>query len=183
VESIENGRLQRKLSADFARFDTVKQRWFLDLWALRTLQPSGEILTTGRALDTVLPFGPDRVLPTASEMSTLNSWDLWKFLQAEKVSGSPTVKRLSLEFHRRSAYPFSVFLLTYLAVALASPKKRGGLGNNIALGLALAVTYLFVVQLTGMLVTSLAFPPALAIWTPNLLFAGIAVWMTQKAPK
>jgi lipopolysaccharide export system permease protein len=74
-------------------------------------------------------------------------------------------------------------LLTYLAVALASPKKRGGLGNNIALGLALAVKYHFVVQLTGMLVTSLAFPPALAIWTPNLLFAGIAVWMTQKAPK
>ena len=183
VERIENGRLQRKLSADFARFDTVKQRWFLDLWSLRTFESNGEILTTGRALDTVLPFGPDRVLPTASEMSTLNSWDLWQFLQAEKVSGSPTVKRLSLEFHRRSAYPFSVFLLTYLAVALASPKKRGGLGNNIALGLGLAVTYLFVVQLTGMLVTSLAFPPVLAIWTPNLLFAGIAVWMTKKAPK
>jgi lipopolysaccharide export LptBFGC system permease protein LptF len=34
-----------------------------------------------------------------------------------------------------------------------------------------------------MLVTSLAFPPVLAIWTPNLLFAGIAVWMTKKAPK
>lgn len=183
LETLEDGRLKRKLSADFARYDTIKKQWFLDLWALRVLQPEGERLTTGRALDTVLPFGPERVLPTSAEMSTLNSWDLWKFLQDERVSGSPTVKRLTLEFHRRSAYPFSVLILTALALALASPKKRGGLGNNIALGLALAVGYLFLVQLTGMLVTSLAFPPVLAIWTPNVLFTGISVWATRNAPK
>jgi lipopolysaccharide export system permease protein len=183
LETIEEGKLQQKLSADFARYDTAKKSWFLDLWSLRTLHADGERLVTGRALDTVLPFGPDRVLPRTAELSTLNSWDLWQFLQAEAVSGSPTVKRLALEFHRRTAYPFSVFILTALAVALASPKKRGGLGNNIALGLGLAVLYLFIIQLTGLLVTSLAFPPALAIWTPNLLFTGGAVWLTQKSPK
>ncbi len=182
-ERMENGVLVQKLSADFIRFDTLKNRWFLDNYVVRNFKKQGELVIIGRSMDTVFDFGPQRVLPQKSSIATMHSLDLWKFLQEEKVSGVESLKNHWMEFHRRTAYPAGTFVLVIIALALASPKRRGGIGTNIAIGLVLAVVYIFFVQIAGILTATFYFPPWLSVWTPNLVFGMLAVYMTWKAQK
>jgi lipopolysaccharide export system permease protein len=108
---------------------------------------------------------------------------LWTFLQQERLSGSEAVVYHEMEWYRRTAYPFSVYILVLIAVALASEKRRGGIGAQIAIGLLLAVTYIFVMQLSSIFVASPYISPWLAVWMPNLLFAALGGYLYLRAAK
>ena len=104
-----------------------------------------------------------------------------------------------MEMQRRTSYPASSYVFVLLAVALASQKRRGGLGINIAIGLVLSAIYIFAMQIsqtfaqTGLLSVDSILgqtllwiriqPAEFAIWIPNLLFTIIAIWRYNAAPK
>ena len=183
-EVFDQDKMREKLQCDFIRFDTARQKWQLDNWVLRKWNEKGhQILTRGRRLDSAFTFGPSTIAPDLRSTATMTSPVLWRFLKQERLSGSEAVTYHEMEWHRRSAYPFSTFILVLIAVALASEKRRGGIGAQIALGLLLAVSYIFVMQLSNIFVSSPSIGPWLAVWLPNVLFAALGGFLYLRAAK
>ena len=81
------------------------------------------------------------------------------------------------------ALPFSAFILTIMGVALSSKKKRGGIGWNLAIGIALSFSYILFLRFSQMFVYTGTLPPGIALWLPNVLYAFITAFLYKIAPK
>lgn len=199
-ETFADHKLVSKLSADFVRLDTASGKWRLDNYRLRTLDEMGkENIATGRRMDTTLQFTSEQIAPKLSSIATMNSSELSDFIAQEEKTGNENIASYQMELQRRSSYPISSYVFVLMAVALASQKKRGGLGINIAIGLVLCAIYVFAMQISQTFATTGVLssdhivgkmllwvniqPAEFAIWLPNLLFAIFAVWRYIKAPK
>lgn len=199
-EVFEEHELKSKLSADFVRLDTGSGKWRLDNYRLRVLDEAGnEHISTGRRMDTTLAFTAEQIAPKLNSIATMNSSELRKFIAQEEITGNENIASYQMEMQRRTSYPVSSYVFVLLAVSLASQKRRGGLGVNVAIGLVLSAIYVFTMQIsetfatTGMLTVESSFgtflqwlsiqPAEFAIWIPNILFAMVAFWRYIAAPK
>jgi len=70
-----------------------------------------------------------------------------------------------------------------MGLALSSRKKRGGIGWNLAIGIALSFSYILFMRFSQMFVYTGLMPPGLAIWLPNMIYAVIAAVLYRIAPK
>lgn len=75
----------------------------------------------------------------------------------------------------------ATYILTIIAVCVACRKTRGGLGLNLAIGLMVAVLYIFCMKMTSVAATNAGMPPALAVWLPNIMFAFVAIFFYRWA--
>jgi lipopolysaccharide export system permease protein len=183
-EVFDGSKLVSKLRGDYLRYDTVAQTWKLDNWERRTFaDQSMSDVTLGRTLDSNFAFKPTLLNPDQRRTETMTSPQLLRFLAQERLSGSEAVVWHEAEWYRRTAYPFSMFILVVMAFSLSSAKRRGGLGAPIALGLLFVVVYIFFMQLGSMSMMALNTPPLLAIWLPNLVFGTLTIYLYQRAPK
>lgn len=141
--------LQQKFKANFVRFDTATSRWTLDNWSNRFFMDDGsEQLSQGKRIDTVFDFNPGELAVKIQTSATMTTPVLLEFIEAERLRGSENLKHYNLEFHRRTSWPFATFVLILIAVSLSTKKTRGGLGLNIALGFAVCLVYIFMMQIS-----------------------------------
>ena len=61
----------------------------------------------------------------------------------EKKRGSNLINNHLLVRHKRWSIPISAFILTLIAVAVSSFKRRGGMGVNLAFGITLGFLFIF----------------------------------------
>lgn len=80
-------------------------------------------------------------------------------------------------FHFRIVEVVMMLLLPLLAVALAVPPKRSTSGLGIFIGIVMVVTYHKVNQYAEQMGAQGRIDPALALWTPFVLFAALIIWM------
>jgi lipopolysaccharide export system permease protein len=99
------------------------------------------------------------------------------------MRGDANVMFAEIELHNRYAMPFSAIILTIMGVCLSSRKKRGGIGWNLGVGIALAFTYILFLRFSQMFVYAGTMPASIALWIPNLVFALITVFLYTKAQK
>ena len=99
------------------------------------------------------------------------------------MRGDANVMYALIEKNRRLALPFSAIILTIIGVTLSSKKKRGGIGWNIGLGIALAFSYILFLRFSEMFVYTNTLPPSIALWIPNVLYSFIAIFLYKIAPK
>ena len=57
------------------------------------------------------------------------------------------------------------------------------MGLHLGIGLGLSFSYILFQTLTSTFAINGNVPPAIAVWIPNILYAGIAFYLYQKAPK
>ena len=114
---------------------------------------------------------------------TYNYFELNELIELQKMRGDANVKYSLIQKNNRFALPFSAFILTIMGVALSSKKRRGGIGWNIGLGIALAFTYILFLKFSEMFVHAGVLPPFIALWMPNIVFAFIAAFLYRIAPK
>ena len=183
-EVFDGSKLMSKLRGDYLRYDSLSQGWKLDNWNRRVYKANGlSTIELGRTLDSNFAFKPALLNPDQRRTETMTSPELRAFLAQERLSGSEAVVWHDAEWYRRTAYPFSMFILVVMAFSLSSAKRRGGLGAPIALGLICVVVYIFLMQLGSMSMMALNTPPFLAIWLPNIVFAGLTYLFYLRAPK
>ena len=184
LEKIENDQLVSKISAESAVYDTTKQCWRLKKYFIREYNEDlTDRIRSGRQLDTVIDLSPKDFYLTENTVETLTSSDLTQLIDLQKMRGDANVKFALIEKNTRFALPFSAFILTIMGVALSSKKRRGGIGWNIGIGIALAFTYILFLRFSQMFVHTGALPPFIALWLPNLVFTIIAAVLYRIAPK
>ena len=183
LESVKNNRLTSKLSAESATWDTTFNGWKLNTYFKRDLYGESEVMTYGRACDTITSLTVDDFYRRKNIVESLPEKELNDLIELQKMRGDDMVKYALIEKNTRIATPFSAFILTIMAVSLCSKKKRGGLGLNIGVGLALSFSYILFQRFSQMFVMTGALPPVVALWLPNILYACIAYGLYKFAPK
>ena len=184
LEKIEDNKLVSKISAETAVYDTLNHSWRLKKYFIREYNDDlTDKIRSGRQLDTVIDLSVKDFYLTEKTVETLDYSDLNDLISTQKLRGDANVKFALIEKNTRFALPFSAFILTIMGVALSSKKRRGGIGWNIGIGIALAFTYILFLRFSQMFVHAGALPPFIALWIPNLVFAIIAAFLYRIAPK
>ncbi len=184
LEKIEDDQLVSKISAESAVYDTTKQSWRLKKYFIREYNEDlTDRIRSGRQLDTVIDLSPKDFYLTENTVETLTYSELNQLIDLQKMRGDANVKYALIQKNTRFALPFSAFILTIMGVSLSSKKRRGGIGWNIGIGIALAFTYILFLKFSEMFVHTGALPPVVALWLPNIVFAVIAAVLYRIAPK
>ncbi len=180
----KKNRLTYKLKSNFIRLDTVKNQWVLDNYSIRRMSPEGiETLTSGRQKDTIFDFDAKDIVPRLFTVEMMNTLELNEFIETEILRGSENINFYLIEKYKRNSWPIATYILILIGVSISSQKTRGGLGLNIAIGLAICVTYIFFIQISTTFSKVGSFPPLLAVWLPNIIFSLVAIYLYYIAPK
>lgn len=184
LETIENGQIKSKVSAETAVWDSTAGAWKLKKYFIRDYVDGLEDhIRSGQQMDTVISLTVDDFYMNDKTVQKLPQKKLEKLISTQKMRGDANVKQALIEKNTRWAMPFSAFILTIMGVALSSKKKRGGIGWNLAIGLALSFSYILFQRFSEMFVVAGTLPPGIALWIPNTLFAIIAGVLYKIAPK
>ncbi len=180
----DDGReLEYKLFSSRADWDSSSGDWTLQDVKVRRFTPSGDTVQRWSRLDTSLGFIPKDLGQKVSAAKTMTYSELNRKIEEERRKGSEDVIHYQLEKHKRTSYPMATYVLTLIGVSIASRKVRGGLGLHIAMGLAVAVSYIFFMKIFTVAATNSGMDPLVAVWVPNGIFFLIALLIYYKAPK
>ena len=172
----------------FIRATTAKNfpgtnRWELTNYYERKIGNPNDILHSGIKKDTVFTFKIEDLAFRDNRCETMTNTQLKDFITREEAKGSANVPSYKIVLYQRTSLPFAVYVLTLIGVAVSSTKKRGGIGLNIAIGLGFAFTYIFAMKITTVAALNVGFPPFLAVWIPNILFAIVGIYLYRVSPK
>lgn len=175
--------LDYKISASNIRWIDKDSIYRLTNYSKRKLQNKVEVIETQRRLDTLFTFKLEDLTPVSYVAETKNLFELNDFIEDQKRKGASNINAYILVKYKRWALPIAAFILTVIAVAVSSVKRRGGMGLNLAFGIGVAFVYIFFDKVFGTLAEQSGFSPLLAVIIPNLIFGVFAVYMLMKAKR
>lgn len=181
LEHFEDNILKYKISANSITYKDTTYR--LVNYIKRTVGKHEDIIETVRRKDTLLPFDVDDLTPVEYIAETLQYGELNRFIEKEKQRGSSNIGRYEVVKYKKWSLPVSVFILTIIAVAVSSVKRRGGMGVNLAFGITIAMVYVFFDKVFGVMAEQSDFSPIIAVWFPNLLFGILAGYLLYNAKR
>ena len=182
LEDIENGRVKSKRSADSAVWDSTFGGWHLRNWFIREYTGGLEDrITSGEKKDTVIALTITDFYENNRTVEKLSGEQLNQLIEKQIMRGDANVMYAEIEKHTRWAMPFSAIILTIMGVSLSSRKRRGGTGWNLAIGIALAFSYILFQRFSQMFVFTGSLPAWLALWLPNILYAIITAFLYDRA--
>lgn len=183
LEHFVGNQLSHKIMANSIRWVEYDSIFRLANYSIRRFTPEGEFYHAEPRKDTLLDFKIEDLSPEKYKAETLNLFELNRFIEQERASGSHLINNHLLVRHKRYSLPISAFVLTLIAVAMASFKRRGGMGLNLAFGITLGFIFIFFDKIFGVLVNKSNFHPAFAAWIPIAVFGVLALYLLNRARK
>ena len=182
-EHFDQDRLDFKIAAANIRWIEKDSLYRLTNYVKRTVKEGTEYVQTKRRLDTLFTFQIGDLTPVSYIADTKNLFELNQFIKDQRRKGASNINTYVLAKYKRWALPIAAFILTIIAVAVSSVKRRGGMGVNLAFGIGVAFIYIFFDKVFGTLAEQSGFSPLLAVIIPNLLFGALGVYLLQKAKR
>ncbi|HKJ47523.1 MAG TPA: LptF/LptG family permease [Christiangramia sp.] len=183
LEHFEGNKLKFKISATNLRYNEEDSLYELTRVNKRIIGKEEDSIMYMRKLDTILPFEFDELTPESYIAETLNYTELNDFIEKESRRGSGNINRYLVVAYKRWSIPISAFILTIIAVAVASFKRRGGMGVNLAVGISLAFVFIFFDKVFGTMAEQSTFSPLIAVWFPNIVFGVLAIILLFRAKR
>ena len=186
LDKFVDKKLVSHLTAASVTYDTLsdeRYHWTIRNYTLRELKGMREYITRGSEIDSIIAMEPSDFLLTRNQQETLTSPELKEYILKQRERGSSNVKPFEVEYHKRFATSFASFILTIIGLSLSARKRKGGMGLYLGIGLALSASYILVQTVSATFAINADWPPMLAAWVPNILFAVIAFVLYKKAPQ
>lgn len=183
LQKISGNQVVYNLRADYLKWDTGRKQWTVQNAIERKI--SGNHEEVRMIQDTIVKLNvlPATIRPDKYLKDKMTTPELKAFIKAEETRGTEGLNDYRVERYRRDATPFSVFILALIGAVVASRKTRGGSGLHLAMGIVTAAIFVVMDKFSLTFSTKGDFPPALAAWTPNIVFSIIAVWLYRITPK
>lgn len=185
LDKFENKKLVSHLTAMEVQYDTIsdsKYHWKLTNWKVRQLKGLREHITTGAMKDSLIQMEPTDLVYSKGQQETFTSPELKDYISKQINRGSGNVVQYQVEYYKRIASSFASFILTIIGASLSARKRKGGMGMYLGIGLALSFAYIMFQTISSTLAINAGFPPMLAAWMPNIVFAIIAFFCYRQAP-
>lgn len=186
LDKFENKKLVSHMTAMEIQYDTIsdsKYHWTANGWKIRQLRGLKEHITQGAEKDTTIMMEPTDLVYSKGQQETFTSPQLKEYISKQQARGSSNVVQYQVEYHKRIASSFASFILTIIGVSLSSKKRKGGMGMYLGIGLALSFIYIMLQTVSSTFAIQAGFPPMLAAWMPNIIFAVVAYFCYRKAPR
>jgi len=181
----EEGRLIKQIKASKVSFKEEPHTWSLKDYSIRTFDGMKEtlLIADGETMDTSLNFRPQDFILHTQQMHIMTTSDLRKYIQMEQDKGLDNTKKYYIELFRRSADPFTIFILTFIGASVASRKVRGGTGLQLAIGVIIGSIFVLISKFSVTFAYNMSLSAQLGVWLPNVIFSLIAVIMLLRAQK
>ena len=187
VDKFKDKKLISHLTAQQVQYDTLsshKYHWTLRSVQIRTFNGMKEKVAYHESLDSTITIEPADLINTRKQQETMTSPELRRYISRQKERGVAGLQAFEVEYHKRFAMPFAAFILTLIGVSLSSEKRKGGgMGTSIGIGLALSFSYILFQTVSASFAVNGGWPPILAAWIPNILFALIAFVLYKRTPQ
>ena len=186
IEYIEDNRLKSLTKARTARFVPGDPAvWQLRNYEIRTFDGNEEsiVLGGGATLDTVLNMDPSDFIDYKEQQAAMSTPDLLAHIRKQRQRGAGNVRKFEVELARRTAEPFTLFILTLIGVSVAGRKTRGGMGVQLAIGIFIGALFIFLSRFASTISASADLPVLLGMWMPNVVFAFAAVYFVSRAQR
>ena len=183
LEHFENDKMTYKISANSIKYDEKDSVYHLVTYTKRHIGEGDDFIEVARKKDTLFSFDLEDLTPVVYIAETLPYGELNKFIEKEEKRGSSYINRYKLVKYRKWSLPVSVFILTIIAVAVSSIKRRGGMGVNLAFGICIAMVFVFFDKIFGVLASQSDFSPLVAVWFPNVIFGVLAAYLLYNAKR
>lgn len=183
LDKFSGDELKEKLIADRIVWDSIKMKWTIHNYSIRTIDSLKETMSHGVSKDTTLDIRPKDFEIYDNLYSAMNMHELNERIEKEEIRGTGVMVNLLLEKYKRFVYPLSAFVLTLMGVSLSSRKVRGGIGLPLGIGIFLSFAYILSVQFSTMFALKGGLPPVIAVMIPNIIFGILGIYLLIKAPK
>lgn len=177
----KNEKLVHQIIATNVKWDEKTKRFILNNYLEKSVnKDNSEKLNYGEKRDQDFQLSPEELFPNDLQAENKNTLDLIEFIKREQAKGNQNLNSYLNELHQRTSMPISIFILSTLALSISSVKKRGGIGLNLAIGITIAFTFIFSFEVLKIVSSNQTLPPLLAMWTPNILFGSLALYLYIK---
>lgn len=181
---IKNHQIIYNLRSTSIRWDTTHgAHWKLERVVERTFDKGIEKIKYYPEKKVYFTFDPNDLKNDQYAEVKLTTPQLERKIKTEELRGSENINTYKIEFYHRLATPISVLILTMIGAVVASRKVRGGSGAHLAIGFVLAAAFILMDRFSTIFSTKGNFPPLLAAWIPNIIFALVAIYLYRKSPK
>ncbi len=185
IEHFEDNKMTSVLKAARAQWLGPPSRWRLINYEIRRFDGDKETFFARPKdqTDTTLNFTPADFLEETEVHTSMTTPELMQYLSKQKSRGVGNVQRYEVELQRRTAEPFSIFILTLIGMAVAARKVRGGMGLHLAIGIAIGAIFVFISRFAIVFASGKIIPVLVGIWLPNIIFAVPAFYLIRNAQK
>ncbi|MBR6201764.1 MAG: LptF/LptG family permease, partial [Bacteroidaceae bacterium] len=186
LDKFVDKKLVSHLQSMTIQYDTLSYEpyhWVLTGYQTRNLQGMREVITNGNKLDTIIKVMPQDLMASRDMEMTLTTPDLRRHIERQKARGFANIQQFEVEYYKRGASAFAVFILTIIGVSISARKRKNGMGIALGIGLALILAYIMFQTVASSLAINANFPAGIAVWIPNFIFAIIAFYYYRKAPR
>lgn len=183
LEHFEENEMVYKISSRSIKFNETDSTYTLFDYHKRTVGEHEDLMERKSKLDTTFSFDLEDLTPVKYIAETLNIVELNRFISREKAKGSSYINRYEVVRNKRWSLPVSAYILTIIAVAVSSVKRRGGMGVNLAIGIAIGMVFIFFDKIFGTMAEQSSFSPLVATWFPNFVFAILAIYLLRNAKR
>ncbi|GIZ14126.1 LptF/LptG family permease [Capnocytophaga catalasegens] len=183
LEYFEGITLKQKINAEQIEWikNDSSQTYRLTNYVKRIIGEREDILIKEMSKDTLFQFKTDDLLPVEYAAETKNFFELNKFIERERLKGSPNIRLYEMVRYKRWSFMATAFILTFIGVAVSSVKRRGGMGINLAFGVLVGFSYVFFDRIFGILSEKSGLSPLMAVVIPNFIFLILAIILIRQA--
>jgi len=175
--------ITQRVHADRAHWADNLNRWIFEQGWQRTLR--GPAIADFRTFE-VSTFPEVSEVPSyfkkeVKQYSEMNYEELRRYIHDLQQSGFDVV-HLRVQLNKKLSFPLITLIMAVIAVPFSlSPAKKGAI-TGVAVAVGIAVVYTIVSRLFESMGDVSQLPPALAAWSPDLIFALVGAYLILKIP-
>jgi LPS export ABC transporter permease LptF/LPS export ABC transporter permease LptG len=175
--------ITRRIHADRAHWADNLNRWVYEQGWDRALNVSAiasyhpfEVATFPS-----LPETPSYFKKEVKQYTEMNYEELHRYIRDLQQSGFDVV-RLRVQLNKKLSYPLITLIMAIVGIPFALWGGNKGAITGVAVAVGTAVVYLVVSPLFESMGNASLLPPALAAWSPDLIFALVGGYLILKVP-
>jgi lipopolysaccharide export system permease protein len=172
LDQFDGKRLVSRITAERVQYDSA-YNWTLHTYVRQEFNEMHENLTRGSRLDTIIPVLPKELFYTAEDAQMMTNPELKSHIERQRRRGAGNLQAFETEWWKRWASPIGAFIMTLLGVTLSSKKVRGGMGQNLGIGITLSALYILFSTVSTTFSVTDVMSPFMSVWLPNFVFLGI----------
>ncbi len=178
-----NFAITRRIHADRAHWAENLNRWVYEQGSDRTL--NGAAIANFHPFEVAtfpfLPETPSYFKKEVKQYTEMNYEELRRYIRDLQQGGFDVV-RLRVQLHKKLSYPLITLIMAVLAIPFSLSTGKKGAITGVAVAVLIAVFYTVVSRLFEAMGDLSQLPPAMAAWSPDLIFILLGGYLILKVP-
>jgi LPS export ABC transporter permease LptF/LPS export ABC transporter permease LptG len=175
--------ITRRVHADRAHWAEYLHRWVYEQGWERSLRVAA--MADYRPFEVAtfpdLPETPSYFKKEVKQYTEMNYEELRRYIRDLQQSGFDVV-RLRVQLNKKLSYPLITLIMAVLAIPFSLSTGKKGAITGVAVAVGIAVFYTVVSRLFEAMGDLSQLPPALAAWSPDLIFVLVGGYLILKVP-